>query len=153
MVRRYYAAILASRASSIRGFGRPSEAASYRYASRSGPRKLFIWYFESLNGPKGVYALRKKVGDPSRFFAGRPSELSNITRGSKRGAGDKPRGSTAKRGAKRRSLASHGAIKSRQFQVGKGLTRREALAIAVRRSRRDHRGFSYNPKTGVAVLT
>lgn len=153
MVRRYYAAILASRAPSIRGFGRPSEVVSYRYASRSGPKKLFVWYFESLNGPKGVYALRKKVGDVSRFFAGRPSELSNITRGSKRGAGDKPRDSTAKRGVKRRSLASHGAIKSRQFQVGKGLTRREALAIAVRRSRRDHRGFSYNPKTGVAVLT
>ncbi len=38
------------------------------------------------------------------------------------------------------------------FMLEKGLTRAEALKIAVKRARRDHRGFSYDEKTGKATL-
>jgi len=38
------------------------------------------------------------------------------------------------------------------LQVGRGLTRAEALRITLRRRPGDFRGFSYSPKTGLAVI-
>ncbi len=39
------------------------------------------------------------------------------------------------------------------FSVGKSLSRSEALAKAKKKATRDFRGFFYNPKNGVAILT
>ena len=39
------------------------------------------------------------------------------------------------------------------MQLPKGLTREQAIRLAVKRAKRDARGFTYDPKTGVAVLT
>jgi len=48
-------------------------------------------------------------------------------------------------------------IQTRVYLVGRRLTRGEALRRAHDADRRagcgDHRGFTYNPKTGVATLT
>lgn len=45
------------------------------------------------------------------------------------------------------------SIKTRVVKVKKGLTRAEAIKAAVKKSRGDFRGFTYNPKTGRATLT
>ncbi len=39
------------------------------------------------------------------------------------------------------------------FSVGKSLTRSEALTKAKKKATRDFRGFFYNPKNGVVILT
>lgn len=48
-------------------------------------------------------------------------------------------------------------IRTRYYIVGRGLTRGEALRRAHDADRRtgygDYRGFTYNPKTGMAALT
>jgi len=48
-------------------------------------------------------------------------------------------------------------IRTRFYFVGRGLTRGAALSKAHAADRRagygDHRGFTYNPKTGMAALT
>lgn len=43
--------------------------------------------------------------------------------------------------------------KVERFELPKGLTRAEAIRRTVRRLRHDHRGFTYDPKTGRAVWT
>jgi len=41
--------------------------------------------------------------------------------------------------------------RSETIQLAKGLTRREAIERSRGRWKRDHRGFSYDPKTGKAT--
>lgn len=55
--------------------------------------------------------------------------------------------------SKSKSFASKIASKRETLKLPKGLTRREAVAKARGRWKHDHRGFTYNPKTGVAVGT
>lgn len=38
------------------------------------------------------------------------------------------------------------------FQLPKGLSKEKAFALAKKKAKRDFRGFSYDPETGVAKL-
>jgi hypothetical protein len=44
-------------------------------------------------------------------------------------------------------------IKTIHMTLPKGLTRKEALKVARKKHKGDHRGFTYNAKTGKATLT
>lgn len=49
---------------------------------------------------------------------------------------------------------SSGIIKNREtFKIAKNLSRKEAMAQTTERLKHDHRGFIYNPRTGIAVWT
>lgn len=49
-------------------------------------------------------------------------------------------------------MAARKRIATRRVNVGKGLSREDALRKALNKSRGDFRGFSYDKKTGIAVL-
>jgi hypothetical protein len=53
----------------------------------------------------------------------------------------------AKRRDKKRSIANN----VERVRLPKGLTREEAIRRARSRWKHDHRGFHYDPKTGVAT--
>lgn len=40
---------------------------------------------------------------------------------------------------------------SETFKIEKGLTREEARKLTIKKVKQDHRGFHYNPKTGIAT--
>jgi hypothetical protein len=48
-------------------------------------------------------------------------------------------------------------IKTRHYNVGKGLTKTRAAVLVIRQERKhgpvDYRGFTYNPRTGRATIT
>ena len=43
--------------------------------------------------------------------------------------------------------------KQETFKIAKNLKRKEAMAQTSKELKHDHRGFQYNPKTGIAVWT
>jgi hypothetical protein len=104
---RYYFAINASRRPSWGPTAKP-EVREWKHWKKTfqGPKLLFVWYFDKLNGPRGVYHYRKIALDKrQRNFAGPVSALSGLAKNvdSERGGG-KARASTAARGTRTKKL-------------------------------------------------
>jgi hypothetical protein len=50
----------------------------------------------------------------------------------------------------KRILANVETMNVETIQLPKGLTRAQAIKLCLHRWKHDHRGFTYNPKTGIA---
>ena len=164
MAKRYFAAVAANAPPKLRGWGRHAEVHPSRYVRKGGGKRLYVWFFDKLQGDKALYAFQRHVTDARglRIVAGAAKDLGRVAKISKLAKDDVgiqragARGSQAKRGVRRQKISAAKAPKKKGqqvFMLRKGLPRKEAYAIAKRRATRDFRGFAYTPSTGRAILT
>lgn len=104
--RRFYVAIQAAQRPKFKG---APEIYTWRYGRRGENKRLYVWFFETLNGPGGAYAFRKRAMDSTSKFvvAGTMSDLPGLVTEGRTPKGSKPARKTAR--ARPRSASSSGA--------------------------------------------